>query len=105
MTSATFRNLALSLDNAEARPHFDRIAFRIKGKKIFATLHEKNAVAVLKLSAVDQSVFCDLGKEAVYPVPNKWGLQGWTTFELRKVRKDMMADALTLAYEGVLRKK
>ena len=63
------------------------------------------SVAYQASSAVDQSVFCDLGKEAVYPVPNKWGLQGWTTFELRKVRKDMMADALTLAYEGVLRKK
>lgn len=33
------------------------------------------------------------------------GSAGMDDLELRKVRKDMMADALTLAYEGVLRKK
>ncbi|MGC1240064.1 MAG: MmcQ/YjbR family DNA-binding protein, partial [Chryseosolibacter sp.] len=82
MTTSIFKSLALSFPGTEANPHFERIAFKVTGKRIFATLHEESATANLKLSPVDQSVFSDFGKKAVYPVPNKWGLQGWTTFEL-----------------------
>jgi hypothetical protein len=103
MTSAAFTSLALSFPLTEANPHFDKIAFKISGKRIFATLHEGKAVAVLKLSPVDQSVFCDFGKKAVSPVANKWGLQGWTTFELKKVPKELMVDALDTAYKEVLK--
>lgn len=105
MTSSAFQTLALSFPFAEASPHFERIAFKIKGKKIFATLDEAKAIAVLKLSPVDQSVFCDFGKGAVYPVPNKWGAQGWTTFELKKLTKEFLQDALNTAYQQVAVKK
>jgi len=105
MTSAAFRSLALSFPSAQASPHFEKVAFKIKGKKIFATLHEKDAIAVLKLSPVDQSVFRDFGKKAVYPVPNKWGLQGWTTFELRRLPKKLLLDALATAYQEVAKSK
>ena len=104
MTSAAFKTLALSFPQTEANPHFDRIAFKVTGKTIFATLHEDSATANLKLSPVDQSVFCDFGKKAVYPVPNKWGLQGWTTFELKNVPKELMRDALNTAHQEVLKK-
>jgi hypothetical protein len=57
MTSAQFRKLALSFENAEEHAHFDRIAFKIKGKRIFATLDEKGITANLKLSPLDQSAF------------------------------------------------
>ena len=49
------------------------------------------------LSPVDQSVFCAFGPSVIYPVPNKWGKQGATFVELKKVRKDMLKDALTQA--------
>jgi predicted DNA-binding protein (MmcQ/YjbR family) len=104
MTSAAFRALALSFPNTEANPHFEKVAFKIKGKRIFATLHEKSAVAVLKLNQVDQSVFCDFGKKAIYPVPNKWGAQGCTILELKKLPKELVVDALNTAYQEVLRK-
>ncbi len=102
MTSADFKSLARSLPETEQHPHFDRIAFKVAGKRIFATLHEETATANLKLSPVDQSAFCTFGRQAVYPVPNKWGLQGWTTFELKKIQKEMMSDALATAYGEVL---
>lgn len=105
MTSASFKTLALSYPSAEASPHFEKVAFKVKGKKIFATLHEATATAVLKLSPVDQSVFSDFGKEAVYPVPNKWGMQGWTTFELKKLPKALIQDALDTAYQEVTKAK
>ena len=105
MTSQVFKDLALSFPGTEANPHFDRTAFKVTGKRIFATLHEESATANLKLTPVDQSVFSDFGKKAVYPVPNKWGLQGWTTFDLKKIPKGLMLDALDTAYKEVVKKK
>ena len=105
MTSQAFKDLALSFPGTEASPHLDRTAFKVTGKRIFATLHEESATANLKLTPVDQSVFSDFGKKAVYPVHNKWGLQGWTTFELKKIPKGLMLDALDTAYKEVLKKK
>ena len=103
MTSEIFKKLALSFPGTEANPHFDRTAFKVTGRRIYATLHEESATVNIKLSPIDQSVFCDFGKKAVYPVPNKWGLQGWTTFELNKISKELMLDALNTAYGDVMR--
>jgi predicted DNA-binding protein (MmcQ/YjbR family) len=105
MTAKQFRDLALSFEGTEENPHFDRAAFKVSGKRIFATLHEASMTANLKLSEVDQSVFCGYNKSVVYPVPNKWGLQGWTTFELKKIPQELMLDALTTAYQEVLKSK
>lgn len=101
---AQFRQLALALPQATELPHFEITSFRFN-KKIFATLWEKENKAMLKLSLVDQSVFCAFDKTVFYPVPNKWGKQGATFVELKKVRKDMLTDALNCAYEGVTKKK
>lgn len=105
MTIKQFRELALSFPGTIETPHFDRAAFKVEKKRIFATLHEESTTANLKLSEVDQSVFCQFNKKAVYPVPNKWGLQGWTTFELKQVPRELMQDALDTAYKDVLKSK
>jgi len=93
----TVRQLALSFDQAVELPHFDRASFRVN-KKIFATLVERNNIAVLMLSPVDQSVFCAYDKSVMYPVPNKWGRKGATIVDLKKVRKATFKDTLTTAY-------
>lgn len=93
----TMRNLALAFAEADEHPHFEKTAFRIR-KKIFATLDTKKSVAVLKLTEIDQSVFSKNSEGIIFPVPNKWGKQGWTVIELKKVRKDIFTDALTTAY-------
>ena len=100
----TFRKLALSFEDATEQPHFEKISFRIKNK-IFATLDTTNKRAVLKLSLIDQSVFCAFDKTVLYPVNGSWGKQGWTTVELKKVKKQMLADALTAAYYTTAPKK
>lgn len=92
-----FRELVLAFEEATESPHFEKTSFRVN-KKIFATLDEKNAKAVVKLSAIDQSVFCSFDKTIIYPVPGKWGMQGWTIIELNKVKKEMLTDALTTSY-------
>ena len=104
VTTSTFKQLASAMPDAVEAPHFENTAFKIS-KKIFATLNTKENRCCLKLSAIDQSVFCAFDKEVIFPVPNKWGKQGWTLVDLKKVRKDMLKDALTTAYQTVLRKK
>jgi hypothetical protein len=96
----TVRKLALAFEEAEELPHFEKTSFRIK-KKIFATLNVKENRACLKLSETDQSVFCAFDKEVMYPVPNKWGKQGWTLVNLKNIRKDMFSDAINCAYCAV----
>lgn len=90
MTTEEFRELALSFPETVENPHFDRAAFKIINRRIFATLHEKTRTANLKLSEIDQGVFCSFENNVIYPVPNKFGLQGWTTFDLKKVPRGLM---------------
>lgn len=100
----TFRKLAMSFPDATEEPHFEKTSFRIN-KKIFATFDEKNNRAVLKLNEIDQSVFCASSEMIFYPVPNKWGKQGWTIVELSKVRPEMFEDALIRSYQNIISKK
>lgn len=56
---------------------------------------------MLKLSLIDQSVFCSYDNTIFFPVPGGWGKKGATFVDLKKVRKDMFRDALTTACNGV----
>ena len=97
---ATFRKLALAFPEAVEQQHFHKTSFRVK-KKIFATLDEKTNLAVLKFSPVDQTVFTDISKGAIYPVHGKWGKNGFTYVDLKKVKKELLIDALTISYCNV----
>jgi predicted DNA-binding protein (MmcQ/YjbR family) len=100
----TFRKLALSFPETIEDTHFEKTSFRVK-KKIFATYDDKNKRACIKLSEIDQDVFSSVDKTVIFPVDSKWGKQGWTFIELKKVRKDIFTDALTTAYCEVAPKK
>jgi predicted DNA-binding protein (MmcQ/YjbR family) len=100
----TFRTMALAFPGVEEAPHFEKTSFRISGK-IFATLNVPENRICIKLSPIDQSVFCQYDKTVIYPVPNKWGTQGWTLVSLGKIRKPMLKDALTTAYNEVAGRK
>lgn len=104
VTFETFRTLALSFPEATEEPHFEKTSFRVK-KKIFATYDDLNKRACIKLSEIDQDVFASADRTIIYPVDNKWGKQGWTMIEMKKVNKDLFADALTTAYCEVAPKK
>ena len=66
VTLDSARKLALSFPEAVEMPHFEKASFRVK-KKIFATLDAKKNRCVVKLSAVDQSVFCNYDSSVIYP--------------------------------------
>jgi len=93
------RQIALSQPGTEEFDHFGRPAFRIRKKRVFATLWPNENKMMVKLSLIDQSVFNSFDPTIFYPVPNKWGLQGATLVELSKVRSDMLGDAVHLAWE------
>lgn len=92
------RKAALSLPGTEEKPHFHLVSFRVKNK-IFATIHADKNYLMVKLTAVDQSVFCSFNKEVIFPVPGGWGRQGATFVNLKKVKKAMFLDALTTAWK------
>jgi hypothetical protein len=96
----TARQIALSLSGAVEQDHFGIPSFRVN-KKIFSTLWVKENRMMVKLSPIDQSVFTSFDSTIFYPVPNKWGLKGATFVELDKVRRDMLEDALNLAWQRV----
>ena len=97
VSAATFRQIARSFPETAEHPHFEKTSFKVH-KKIFATLDAKNHLACVKLSETDQDVFSAFDRSVIFPVPNKWGKQGWTFVDLKKVRKRMLTDALTTAY-------
>lgn len=92
-----FTTLALSFPHTEQAPHFDRTSFKLIGKRIFATLHHASNSANLRLSPSEQSQYCTLN-DHIYPVPNKWGEQGWTTFELANCTEEILKSAVESAY-------
>jgi len=95
----TARQIALAQPDTEEFDHFGRPAFRIRKKRVFATLWPAENRMMVKLSRIDQSVFHAFDPTIFYPVPNKWGLGGATFVELAKVRHDMLEDAIHTAWE------
>jgi len=101
----TFQQMALSFPHTEHVPHFERLGFKIIGKRMFATYLEKNNTANVFLTPAEQKLFCKIDKANIYPVPNKWGEKGATTFELSAVSREILMEALLSAYNEVMTPK
>lgn len=94
--------MALSFSGTEQVPHFDRTGFKVTGKRMFATYLEKDNTANIFLTPKEQAVFCKMAKN-IYPVPNKWGEKGATTFTLNSVPGNIILEALLSAYNDVIK--
>ena len=97
-----FIEMALSFPGTEQIPHFERIGFKITGKRMFATYLAENNTGNIFLTPEEQRVFCKMNAAHIYPVPNKWGEKGATTFEISKLPKELIMEALLSAYNEVL---
>ncbi len=100
----TARNMAMALPGTVERDHFGLPSFRVKDR-IFSTLWVKENKMMVKLSLIDQSVFSSIGKNIIYPVPNKYGGIGYTFFELASVSPELLQDALSVAWGNIVEKK
>ena len=99
----TAKQLALSFEGAEEMPHFEKPSYRIN-KKIFLTLDEKNIRACIRLPEIEQDIFSKIDPKMIYPVPNKWGKQGWTFIELKLISKKLFSEALSASFSHVAAK-
>jgi hypothetical protein len=85
---------------------FAETSFETKGevtryfvcKKKFASIRFCKNRASVKLSKLDQNVFCSFDSEVMYPIPNAAGKSGWTHINLNNTKDEMCADAVTMAY-------
>jgi hypothetical protein len=102
ITADNFAEIALSFQGAETTPHFNRTGFKVRGKRMFATYLADDNTANVFLTPAEQRVFCEIDPAAIYPVPNKWGEKGATTFDLNTVAPAIMQEALYTAYQLVM---
>ncbi len=90
----------MSLAGTTEAPHFDRAAFRVA--RIYATLAADGQTANLKFTPDEQEFKAMLAPEALIPIDNGWGRQGWTTAVLAKLGEDELRAALEMAYAHAL---
>jgi hypothetical protein len=105
MTGQQFIALALSFPAVQQKPHFDRKGFAVPGHRMFATWLESDNTANIFLRPEEQSVFCKMDPDHIFPVPNKWGEKGATTFELNQVSTAFVQEALLSAFNDTLKTK
>jgi len=92
-----FRKTALSYPETTEAPHFQNTSFRVR-KKIFATYDFNKQLACLKLSEKDQDLFSLFDSSLIFPVPNKWGKQGWTLAKIEALNEEIIRDLLYAAF-------
>ena len=72
---------------------------------MFATYLPKDNTANIFLTPNEQALFCRMDPKNIYPVPNKWGEGGATTFNLNSVSMGFVQEALLSAYNEITKKK
>jgi hypothetical protein len=97
VTAKRARALALSLDNAVAVPHFERLAFRTP-RRIFATLGPGGRDMNFMFDLLQQAQFCAEAPESITPVPGGWGRMGATSCNLELVDAATFERALRAAH-------
>jgi len=97
VTPAEAKTIALSFDGTDEKPHFERTAFTVN-KKIFATISIKDKTLNVRFTPQIQFIFCPPQSDVIFPIPNAWGKQGWTTINLNKENKKLVKSALEEAY-------
>lgn len=87
----------LGWDDISTSKHFDKTAYK-RANRIFLTIDDAQEVWCVKLSTADQDLFCLFDRGAVFPVPNRWGAQGWTNIRPTNVPMDTLRDLLLSAW-------
>ena len=97
VTPARAKELALSLEGASERPHFDRTALRTP-RKTFATLAGDGADINLMFDPDLRDFYCEQVPLAFAPVPGGWGRMGATRCDLGVVDEATLVSALKAAH-------
>lgn len=104
ITLQNIRDLIGSLPETVEAPHFEKLSFRVK-KKILATYDARQHSLTVKLTEILQDMYCSIDTSIIYPVPNKWGKQGWTIIDLSNIDTELLNELLKAAYRSVAPQK
>ena len=66
ITAETFSQMALSFAGTEEVTHFDRVGFKVRGKRMFASYLDKDNTANVFLTPGEQAVFCQMATVGIY---------------------------------------
>ncbi len=105
MTGEEFREMALEFAATETVPHFERVGFKVVKRRMFATYLESDNTANIFLTPDEQATFCKIDKKNIFPIPNKWGEKGATTFRLDNLDPSIVREALESAYSAIVQPK
>lgn len=100
VTVAQFRKIALSMPDSIEAPHFDLTSFR-SGGKIFSTMSEKDARAMVKLTPEQQEMMTAAEPAIFQRIPNAWGDKGATWIHLKNADKATAESALKAAFANL----
>lgn len=100
MTTAKFRSIALSMEEASEGSHMGHPDFRVGGK-IFATLGYPDADSgVVMLTVEEQEKFISAHPKAFSPAAGAWGRRGSTVVRLDALDVATLRRAMTLAWHA-----
>ena len=102
MTADQFRQLALKLEGASEGTHMGHPDFRANGK-IFATLYPDGERGMVQLTPDQQQDFINADSAAFAPASGAWGRGGSTTVLLALVDEDKLGEAMTLAWQNLVK--
>jgi len=102
ITGEEFKEMALKFAGTETVSHFDRVGFKVIKRRMFATYLEADNTANIFLTPDEQRTFCRMDKANIFPVPNKWGEKGATTFRLDHLDPAIVREALMSAYSQIV---
>lgn len=95
-TAADLRRLALAFPGVTEKQHFDRRAFSLA--RTFVTLAADELTANVKVTPEEQAFKAQLYPEAIIPIDNGWGRQGWTLLVLEKLSETELSACLDMAF-------
>ena len=93
-----FRRLALAHPDSLEGEHMQHPDFRANGR-IFATLRADETLGMVKVTPAEQRRLLDGHPEAFTTVHGAWGRQGCTSVQLDAVDPEVLARAMTVAWE------
>ena len=100
MTADDFREIALSMQDAEERSHMGHPDFRANGR-IFSTLGPGEKWGMVKLTPDEQRELLRQHPRMFAPSSGAWGRQGCTTVHLAAADRTTVRGAMLLAWQHV----
>ena len=104
MTAEQFREIALSLPDAEESSHMGHPDFRRLGK-VFATLADPaKGLAMVKVPPDQQPHFLEVDPQAFFAASGAWGRAGCTMVRLQSANLEMIGEAMTAAWQCAVKR-